>query len=72
MVKKKVNRIGFNIIGIGKDQLIKQFLNIVNVKHALIIYEIISFNPVGSIINILASQFGLSKPIIMIILAFLL
>ena len=35
MVKKKINRIGFNIIGIGKDQLIKQFLN--NMKKCVVL-----------------------------------
>ena len=72
MVKKKVNRIGFNFISMGKDQLINKFLNIVNIKHAILIYEIVSYNPFVSVVNILASQFGLSKPIIMIILAFIL
>ena len=72
MVKKKINRIGLNFISLGKEIMIRKILGVFDIKHALIIYEIISFNPVGSIINVLASQFGLSKPIIMIILAFLL
>lgn len=52
--------------------MIRKILNCFNIKYALFVYEIISFNPVGSIVNILAVKFGMSKTIIMIILAFLL
>ena len=72
MAKKKVNRIGLNFIGIGRELVIRKILGAFDIKYAVLIYEVISFNPVGSIINILAVKFNLSKPLILIILAFLL
>ena len=52
--------------------MIRNILKTFNIKYALFIYEVISFNPVGSIINLLAVKFGISKTLIMLILAFLL
>jgi len=43
-----------------------------NIKHALLVYEVISYNPIISAVNILAVKLGLNKTIIMVILAFLL
>jgi hypothetical protein len=61
-----------NFIKLGKEDLIKQFLISYNIKTALIIYEIISYNPISSVIQILCVKLGLNKTIIMLILAFLL
>ena len=72
MAKKKVNRIGLNFISLGKEIMIRKILGVFDIKYAVLIYEIISFNPVNSIINILAIKFNLSKPLILIILAFIL
>ena len=65
-------KVGFNFISLGKEIMIRKILGAFNIKYALFVYEIISFNPVGSIINLLAIKFGISKAIIMIIVAFLL
>ena len=56
----------------GKEIMIRKILGAFNIKYALFVYEIISFNPVGSLINLLAVKFGLSKTVAVIILAFLL
>jgi hypothetical protein len=52
--------------------MIRKILSLYNIKYGLFIYEVISFNPVGSIVNILALKFGLSKTCVLLILAFLL
>ena len=70
--KKKINRIGLNFRSIGKEIIVRKFLSAFDIKYALLIYEVISYNPIVSVVNILATKFGLSKTLIMIILAFLL
>ena len=65
-------RVGFNFFSVGKEIMIRNILKTFNIEYALFVYEIISFNPIGSIVNLLAVKFGISKIVVMIILAFLL
>ena len=52
--------------------MIRNILKTFNIEYVILAYEIISFNPIGSIVNLLAVKFGISKIVVMIILAFLL
>jgi hypothetical protein len=72
IIQKKVNRIGLNFFSIGKEVIIRNILNTYNIKYAIIAYEIINFNPIASLVNILALKLGLSKTCVIVILAFVL
>jgi hypothetical protein len=52
--------------------IIRNILNTYNIKYAIIAYEIINFNPIASLVNILALKLGLSKTCVIVILAFIL
>ena len=67
-----MKKVGLNFIGIGRELVIRKILGAFDIKYAVLIYDIICFNPMTSVVNLLATQFGLSKPIIIIILAFIL
>ena len=69
--KKKVKRITINFFNLGKDYLIKNLLVSYNIKYALVIYDVISYNPLVSAVNILAVKLGLNKTAVLLILAFL-
>ena len=55
-----------------RDKIIRSFLNIYNVKYSLLIYDLLTYSPMDSIIQILTTKFGLSKIIVLIIVSFLL
>jgi hypothetical protein len=52
--------------------MIRKILNAYNIKYAIVVYDIINFNPMISLINLLAVKLGLSKTCVLIILAFIL
>ena len=70
--RPQVIRVGFNFFLIGKEIMIRNILKTFNIEYVILAYEITSFNPIGSIVNLLAVKFGISKIVVMIILAFLL
>jgi hypothetical protein len=60
------------ILDLGRDKLIRNLLNIYNVKYSLLIYDLLTYSPMDTIIQILTAKFGLSKLIVLIIVGFLL
>ena len=52
--------------------MIKSLLKAYNIKYTILIYELITYSPLDSIISILCGKLGLSKAIVLIILAFIL
>ena len=61
-----------NIFNFGKDSMIKNLLKAYNIKYTILIYELITYSPLDSVITILCGKLGLSKAVILIILAFIL
>ena len=58
------------IFNVGKEKLIRHLLTAYNVKYAIIIYDLITYSPIENLITLLGCKFGLSKMVILIILAF--
>jgi len=71
-VQKKLKNIFFKFFDIGRDTLINKLLNYYHINNGILIYSIISANPIDMVIGLLASKLGLSKVVIMLIVAFLL
>jgi hypothetical protein len=71
-VQKKIKNIFFKFFDIGRDTLINKLLNYYHINNGILIYSIISANPIDMVIGLLASKLGLSKVVIMLIVAFLL
>ena len=71
-VQKKIKNIFFKFFDIGRDTLINKLLNYYHINNGILIYSIISANPIDLVIGLLASKLGLSKVVIMLIVAFLL
>jgi len=71
-VQKKLKNIFFKFFDIGRDTLINKLLNYYHINNGILIYSIISANPIDLVIGLLASKLGLSKVVIMLIVAFLL
>ena len=55
-----------------RDTLINKLLNYYNINNGLLIYSIITANPIDVVIALLCSKLGLSKIVVTIIIAFLL
>jgi len=70
-VQKKIKNIFFKFFDIGRDTLINKLLNYYHINNGILIYSIISANPIDLVIGLLASKLGLSKVVIMLIVAFL-
>jgi len=70
--KKKLNRINYKIKDIARDTFVTKILNHYNINNGILIYNIISANPLDVIIGIISAKLGLSKIIVTLILAFLL
>ena len=72
IIFKKVSKITMRIFDVGREKLIRHFLNIYNAKTAIIIYNVLTYSPLENIITYLGCKFGLSKAVILIILAIVL
>ena len=72
IIFKKINKVSMRIFNVGREKLIRHILNAYNAKYAIIIYDLITYSPIENIISILGCKFGLSKIVVLIILAFLL
>lgn len=59
-------------IDIGRDMFINRLLSHFNLNNGLLIYSIITTNPLDVCVAILCSKLGVSKIIITLIIAFLL
>ena len=70
--KKKLKRISYKIKDIARDTFINKILNHYNISNGLLIYSILSANPIDIVVGILATKFGVSKVIVTLIIAFLL
>jgi hypothetical protein len=62
----------YNIRDFGRDTAINKILSQFGMNNSLIIYNLISCNPIEVIAQVLMAKFGLTKTIITIILIFLL
>lgn len=72
LFKKRINRRCFlKFRDIGRDNLINKILEHYNIQNGILLYNIITANPIDIVIAILASKLGLSKFIVTIIIAFL-
>jgi hypothetical protein len=56
----------------ARDQGVNKLLNYFGMHNSLIVYNLLTTNPVEIVAQILTAKFGLSKAIITIILIFLL
>ena len=70
--QKKMKRVSYKIRDICRDTAITKLLNHYNINNGLLIYSIVSANPIDIIIGIIAAKLGLSKIVVTIIIAFLL
>lgn len=72
LFKKRINRrCLLKFRDIGRDNLINKILEHYNIQNGILLYNIITANPIDIVIAILASKLGLSKFIVTIIIAFL-
>jgi len=71
-IRKKVRRVGSNLYGLGRDAIINQLCISLNAKGALTAYSILTLNPLNMAITLIATKFGLSKIMVIVILAFVL
>jgi len=69
-LKKKI-KIYYKIRDIGRDTLMNKLFTHFNLNSTLMLYNIISANPIDIIIGIIASKLGLSKVIVLLIIAFI-
>lgn len=69
---KKVNRVRDNLYGLGRDAIINQLCMTLNASSCLMAYNILTLNPLNIALTIIATKFGLSKMMVMLILAFVL
>ena len=73
--KRALQKKGLRILKIARDTAteyaIQKLCNIYNIQYGLIIYTIVSANPIDVIISLLAAKLGLSKVVITLIIAFL-
>lgn len=53
------------------EYAINKLCNIYNIEYGLILYSVMSLNPLDIIISLLASKLGLSKVAITLIIAFI-
>jgi hypothetical protein len=62
----------YNIRDFGRDTAINKILSQFGMNNSLMIYNLISCNPIETVASVLLTKFGLTKTIITIILIFLL
>lgn len=55
-----------------RDTFINKMLDKYNITNGVVLYQILTFNPLDVVIGILSAKFGISKLLVTIILAFLL
>jgi hypothetical protein len=61
-----------NIRDFGRDTAINKVLTHFGMNNSLIIYNLLTSNPIEIVVQVLTAKFGLSKAIIAVILIFLL
>jgi hypothetical protein len=52
--------------------MIQKLLKLYNIKYTILIYDLISYSPIEHIMLILCGKFGISKTIVLLIIAFIL
>ena len=69
---QKIHKIIFRVFSLGKDRMIQNLLKLYNIKYTILIYDLITYSPIEHIMLILCGKFGISKAIVLLIIAFLL
>jgi hypothetical protein len=72
VVQKKVSKLGFKIMEQSRDYLISELFKHFKISNGLILYNIVTSNPIDIVIAISSIKLGLSKSLIILIVAFLL
>jgi len=67
-----VKRVRNNLISIGRDTIINKILKEIGAINALTLYNLITINPVQVAVTMIANKFGVSKVVVVLILAFIL
>ncbi len=62
----------YNVRDYARDSVINRILENFGMNSSLIVYNLITSNPIEIVIQVLSAKFGLSKAIISIIIIFLL
>ena len=57
-------------MNMGKDKMIRNLLNIYNVKYSIMIYDLVTYSPMETVIQFLCFKLGLSKTIVLLIVSF--
>ncbi len=67
-----MKRVYYNVRDFGRDSAINRILESFGMNSSVIIYNLITSNPIHVAIELLTAKYGLSKAIITIVLIFLL
>jgi hypothetical protein len=70
--QKKRIKMYYNVRDYARDSVINRILENFGMNSSLIVYNLITSNPIEIVIQVLSAKFGLSKAIISIIIIFLL
>jgi len=65
-------RVRNNLYGIGRDTVINKILKELGAMNTLTLYNLITINPVQVAVTMIANKFGVSKVVVVLILAFIL
>ena len=69
---KKVTRVSYRLRDLARDTLVDRIFRYYHIDSGLMLYQLLTYNPLEVVIGILSAKFGISKIIITIIVAFLL
>jgi hypothetical protein len=72
VVQKKVSKLGLKLMEQSRDYFISELFKHFKISNGLILYNIVTSNPIDIVIAILSIKLGLSKTVIILIVAFLL
>lgn len=70
--QKKVSNVSYRVRDLARDALVDRIFRYYHIDTGLMLYQLLTLNPLDVVIGILSAKFGVSKIIITIILAFLL
>jgi hypothetical protein len=67
-----VKNVGYKLRDLARDTLVDRLFKYYNVTNGMLLYNLLTYNPLDVVITILSAKFGISKIIVTLILAFLL
>lgn len=65
-----MNKVQYKMRDLARDALVDKIFRYCNIESGLILYQLLTLNPLDMLVGILSAKLGLSKIVVTLILAF--